>query len=368
MGKKVKKGFVVYIAGEGHFGISRRLKAWSLHNQISFEGVPMVVSKAGAGLSQQGGCDPVMLEIDAHAAVYGFPELIVVDTLNRNFGGGDENSPQDMGEYIKNLDLLKDKYGSAILTVHHQGHSGLGRARGHSSLFGAMDAEFSVEKPDRGDRILLTNTKMKDGPAPEELILELESVKLPWKDDQSVNETSAVLVRSSQEKIHRHKPMSPGSKQGLQSFLDALIATGCSSSSGLHVDDWRPFFYKISTAERQDAKQRAFQRLRVNLVTEAVLVVEDDVYRIADHRSTQYSDAAGMISAAFISHNAKSGVSGGPPWNPDTGQLPDMSGTCLPAGNEDADRPGHTPMGCPVVRHPCPSERAGKEQVTNAAL
>jgi RecA-family ATPase len=31
-------------------------------------------------------------------------DLIVIDTLNRNFGGGDENSAQDMGQFIENLD------------------------------------------------------------------------------------------------------------------------------------------------------------------------------------------------------------------------------------------------------------------------
>ncbi len=40
-GKKVKQGAVFYLAGEGHYGLSRRVKAFAEHHQIDLTGKPL---------------------------------------------------------------------------------------------------------------------------------------------------------------------------------------------------------------------------------------------------------------------------------------------------------------------------------------
>ena len=50
--------------------------------------------------------------------------MIVIDTLARNFGAGNENSTEDMNRFVASIDrYLREEFGSAILLVHHTGHA-----------------------------------------------------------------------------------------------------------------------------------------------------------------------------------------------------------------------------------------------------
>ena len=71
-------------------------------------------------------------------------KLIVVDTLARSFGGGNENAPQDMGEFINSCDELMHEFGATVLIVHHVGKDAQSGARGHSSFFGALDTSMTI--------------------------------------------------------------------------------------------------------------------------------------------------------------------------------------------------------------------------------
>ena len=146
-GHRVTQGPVVYIAGEGHFGIRRRLKAWALRSgrEEELSRAPLFISDRGAALIEQGSLDEVASAIDTIVAVHGSPALIVIDTLHRNFGPGDENSTKDMGAFIQVADVLRSNCGATVLIVHHSGHGSTYRARGSSALRAAVDTEFKVE-------------------------------------------------------------------------------------------------------------------------------------------------------------------------------------------------------------------------------
>ena len=88
--------------------------------------------------------------------------MIVIDTLARAMGGGDENSGQDMGRLIRHADLLRQMTGAHVHLVHHSGKDAGRGARGHSSLLGALDTEIHVEEHEDGTRVA-TITKQKDG-------------------------------------------------------------------------------------------------------------------------------------------------------------------------------------------------------------
>ena len=58
------------------------------------------------------------------------PQMIVIDTLARNFGAGNENSTEDMNRFVASIDrYLREEFGSAIVLVHHTGHDAASRAR-----------------------------------------------------------------------------------------------------------------------------------------------------------------------------------------------------------------------------------------------
>ena len=145
-GQRVMRGPVVYIAGEGHFGISRRLKAWSLHHdcEADLSKAPLFVSEQGAAFTESESLERVRGAIEDVRTRGNSPLLIVVDTLHRNLGPGDENSSKDIAAFIQAVDSLRHDYGATVLIVHHAGHGASDRARGSSALRAAVDAEFCL--------------------------------------------------------------------------------------------------------------------------------------------------------------------------------------------------------------------------------
>jgi AAA domain/Bifunctional DNA primase/polymerase, N-terminal len=72
--------------------------------------------------------------------------LIVLDTLARIMGSGDENAARDMGILVQNIDTLRVATGAHVMVVHHSGKNKANGARGSSALRAATDTEIEVEK------------------------------------------------------------------------------------------------------------------------------------------------------------------------------------------------------------------------------
>lgn len=187
-GRPVKSGSVAYIAGEGFNGITRRLLAWGIRHGIEMKDIPLHVSTMPARLTDVQSLSEVM---DAIEATGTNPELIVLDTVARNFGPGDENSTSDMGEFVWACDELRHKFDSTVLLVHHSGHGDSSRGRGSSVLDGALDTAYRVSR--NGDLITIDNKKMKDGPEPEPYAFKFRTVELGFNNDDGTPATSAVL-------------------------------------------------------------------------------------------------------------------------------------------------------------------------------
>lgn len=185
-GQPVKPGRVVYIAGEGKNGLSKRFRAWfDRHGEqprnISLLFTPIALT------------DPTSVAALV-ADIRHLPEapaLVVIDTLNRNFGPGDENSTADMTRAVAGLDAIRTATGAAILGVHHSGHLEKGRGRGSSVLLGAVDAEYAVALI--GNTVQIRSTKIKDADPPPPIAWTLQKQFLPWCDDEGTPIDSAVL-------------------------------------------------------------------------------------------------------------------------------------------------------------------------------
>lgn len=186
-GHSVQSGSVVYVAGEGQQGFGRRIRAWSEYNGVDLSGIRLFVAPAIA-IPNPTELLTLAKAIDETA---GRPALIVLDTLARCFGGGDENSTQDMSQFISACDAIRRKYGSTILVVHHTGHSDKSRARGAIALKAALDAEYRLEK---ADSLILTATKMKDAETPAPLAMELVTVELPSLLDEFGNPITSAAI------------------------------------------------------------------------------------------------------------------------------------------------------------------------------
>jgi len=161
LGKRTVQGAVLYVAGEGAESIKLRVLAWrQLHcADPALAIVPVAVNllDARADLSRLAdACTAV-------SARYGVPvALIVIDTLARAFGGGNENASEDMGAVITHADRLRELTGAHVMFVHHSGKDSAKGSRGHSSLKAATDTEIEVTGESDTKIHTATITKQRD--------------------------------------------------------------------------------------------------------------------------------------------------------------------------------------------------------------
>ena len=191
-GRRVNPGPVIYIAGEGQNGLKRRFDAWAIRHNKSLVDAPIFLSLQPAALVDDGQVSDIQHAIDGIIATEGKPALIVIDTLTRNFGPGDQNSSKDMTAFISGVDVIRVEYGAALVIVHHSGHGDKSRGKGAIDLKGALDTEYRSEKDDVGT-VRIQCTKMKDHVKPKPFSLKFRSVDLGVWDGDGEQITSAIL-------------------------------------------------------------------------------------------------------------------------------------------------------------------------------
>jgi AAA domain len=173
----VKPGPVVYVAGEGVAGVVKRVEAWLTYNGMADDPENFVVVPATFNLLEQGEAIELLKIIDADLGDR--PRLVIVDTLARNFGGGDENATKDMNAFVQNCDLLRRHTKTTVLVIHHTGKEAAKKERGNSALRGACDTLFMLEDSDKGKGALVKCDKQKDHEPVESYKLLKKKVALP---------------------------------------------------------------------------------------------------------------------------------------------------------------------------------------------
>ncbi len=197
-----KSGGVLYLNGEGYGGFTKRTLAFGAHHGVDVQEAKLRASTIPFPLAdEETGSQWAKEEIDKFREEYGEPPvLVVVDTLSRNFGGGDENSTKDMNLFVKTLDEIKAYAdGAAVLIVHHTGVSSEAqrRGRGSSVLPGAMEAQWLCKKT--GNSISITNAKRKDLKGPDVFTFELTDYDLGYDSDGEPRQSAALRFTGTAE-------------------------------------------------------------------------------------------------------------------------------------------------------------------------
>lgn len=225
-GMDVVQGAVFYIAGEGHNGLGRRFKAWQEWNGISLENAPLYVAQRPAQFFDAEHANAVAEAVQELVDLHNItPNLIIIDTLARNFGGGDENSTKDMNLFIQHVDELKDRWGATALIVHHTGHGDKGRARGAMALKGALDHEYQISKDDL-DLITLKATKTKDSSPPEEMSFEILNIQFSCFGFEEPILGAAIQKSDVCHKHKNGKRLSPQKRRAVDILRNCLIDKG----------------------------------------------------------------------------------------------------------------------------------------------
>lgn len=182
-GCAVKQGGVVYVVAEGASGMAQRRRAWQEHHGQARTGVRWVAMPV-----QVMGPDWERFVAEVVAVA---PSLVILDTQARVTEGVDENDNTAMGEVIGALDRLREATGACVLLVHHQGSGDADRARGATSVKGAMVTEISVSKRPGSAEVTVKNPKQKDtaeaGPIVLTLVPVAESVVLVGASEARMN-------------------------------------------------------------------------------------------------------------------------------------------------------------------------------------
>ena len=293
-GHETKQGNVVYICGEGFSGLNRRLKALQGKYNQDIGNNFFISEQPGAFMDAT-----VTSNVCEAVKAVGDVSLVIIDTLHRNMGDGDENSSSDFGKFLRNIDTFLKPLGVTVLIIHHSGHEATTRSRGTSSIRGSWDFEYQTALSN--DCLTLTNTKVKDGPKPAPLSFEFAPVTL-GEDSDGYPITSVVLnfiEASEYGKKKTRRKLGPRDDAIMQTLSDAIALCGIEPSAEIKakfggfdsvigklqkivlIDHWRELAYKtISTDSDEEgkaqAKKKAFKRCRDKLLADGYTVEHGD--------------------------------------------------------------------------------------------
>jgi hypothetical protein len=191
-GHKVKQGMVVYLAAEGSSGLRKRIEAWLQHHNLTapeVEKIRLLHETANLTNPQE-----AELFLEALGTLEEPPILLFLDTVSWLMVGGDENSSRDAGRIMETTRLIRERYGTTSVLIHHTGHDGR-LPRGSSSWLGNIDARMKVVPMKPNGRFQFTMEKQKDdvelaAKAFERVIVELPRLSTTGLDEP---DTSCVI-------------------------------------------------------------------------------------------------------------------------------------------------------------------------------
>ena len=185
LGNIVKHGEVWLIAGEGHQGLAKRVKAWRKERDCD-KPLNFLHSRSSVILDgDDGEVAPGLVALLAMIERGHRPAIICIDTLNRSMAG-DESSTRDATRYIAAVTRLQDalrkvNHDCCILLIHHSRKQG-DALRGSSVLLGAADFVYQIEKHSEL-KISLHCDKWKDDMTPKSINLEGSIIDLGLAQD-----------------------------------------------------------------------------------------------------------------------------------------------------------------------------------------
>jgi len=289
MGRQPWPGKVYYLALEGGSGFSNRICAMRQERPDIFDKI-----------EGEGDFVPWPTSIDLHGATDGEAiakaiegsncpaALVVIDTLARAMGDGDENTAKDMGQLIRNVDLIRERTGAHVMVIHHSGKDTSKGARGSGSLRGAVDTEIELTRS--GSVVMAEARKQRDMPADKVFAYTLRSVHI-GHDEDGDPVTSAVVVPA--EPVKKAPRLSGQQKIALQAFQDAIAHHGERKHGDIFpdnrqcvsLDHWREYCdrHSLTDGASDSASRQAFGRAWKALQDKEIIrVVDGFAWRCTD--------------------------------------------------------------------------------------
>jgi len=290
-GRRVSQCGVVYIAAEGGDGALNRVAAFRIaHPEHCSSGrVPFATIAAPINLLDPN-ADAMAIIDRVHEAERLIGQrvgLVVVDTLSRALAGGEENSSQDMGAFVCNVDRIRAETGAHVLIVHHSGKDDARGARGHSLLRAATDTEIEVTHDEASDLRTMRVMKQRDLATEGEFAFRLRSVELG--SDQDGDPITACVV----EHVEDGPPVRPsvklpdGARLALEKLHDFAARNGVAGPRSQHIppavtvvnlDAYRKHLRDsgVTDAEGGATERQQWKRIREKLLAASQIGIWED--------------------------------------------------------------------------------------------
>lgn len=232
-GAEVRQGKVLWIAGEGAYGIRSRVASWKAEHGIT-TAVPLHVHNGAVEIASE----QRVTELCALVAEEGY-DLVVIDTLARNSAGLEENSASDMKVFFDRIEKIKNAHdGATVLVIHHQGKGESTESRGSTVIEDSPDSVFRMS----GDEtcIFFETTKQRDTVKAPRIVFHLE---------QRPDTGSAVILRG---KAHVEEETTTASEEmeTRDIFMEHFERTGCTGTQ------WRDAIVEKTKCSKQTAYRR----------------------------------------------------------------------------------------------------------------
>lgn len=298
---------VIYIAAEGGRGLHNRIEAMRREMPDLMRAAASNFTLLADGLNLCTANDAQHLaEALGNAGIR--PGLIIIDTLARVMGEGDENTAKDMGLLIRSVDHLREATGAHVMVIHHSGKDTTKGARGSGSLRGAVDTEIELTRD--GDLITATMRKQRDMACDGAFGFRLKGVFIGHDEDGDAV-TSAVVEECGVPAKKGNAPKLTGTdKIGLNALDDALTDHGQPMQDArfpkgqrcVSLDHWRAQCDRqsLTTGEGESSRRSAFHKVKTRLQDKDMIRVLDGfVWRVTTVPAKDRSQAAGNAETGF---------------------------------------------------------------------
>lgn len=259
---RTNQGEVLYVAAEGGSGVLNRLAAFKLEKP-HMASAPFTLLPIGLDLH---GAEDA--KIIAGILRDRSPVLIVVDTLARSIGDGDENTAKDAAMFVRNCDLIREATGAHVMVIHHTGKDEDRGARGSSALRAAVDSEILVGADHR-----ISSKKQRDMIAPDDLHFTLRSVTLGVDEDG--DPVTSAVVDPADKALRIRKALTGKNQVAMTALTEALDKQGQAGTGEdyprcrvVAVDHWREACdaHGLTTGASDSAARQAFKRAKDKLM------------------------------------------------------------------------------------------------------
>lgn len=278
-GVKTRRAGVLYVAGEGHAGIKKRIRAWLLGRGMDSTSEQPAVYVTSAGADLIGNPEQLHATVAHAAEVLGMAiELVIIDTLAACFGPGDENHAADMGRAIAGARTAGAE--AAVLLVHHTGHGQIERERGSYALIAAADYRLQATYDEVSKLLELKWHKCKDDEKPEPMTFECKTVELEWQDEDGEELTSVVLERLEGASLPQAARTS-GIGKNEQTALKSLRALYSRNRKSLEQQDRDPAEARIlidgwrHDCERRGLIYKRWHDVKTSLAKDRLIVIDE---------------------------------------------------------------------------------------------